>query len=64
MHAILNAYIVAMDAKFGKQITIDAYKNSYTIFALQRQHPLEKDYGARISEVNGSAPYLGRVHQL
>ncbi|KAL7309544.1 hypothetical protein PS15m_010408 [Mucor circinelloides] len=53
-----------MDAKFGKQITIDAYKNSYTIFALQRQHPLEKDYGARISEVNGSAPYLGRVHQL
>jgi len=61
IHAILKAYVSFMNAKTGKSITVDAYENSYSIFALQQEQILVEAYDPRSYEINCPATYLDRI---
>ncbi|KAL7320092.1 hypothetical protein PS15m_000012 [Mucor circinelloides] len=61
IHAILKAYVSFMNAKTGKRITVDAYENSYSIFALQQEQTLVEAYDPRSYEINCPATYLDRI---
>ncbi|KAL0142730.1 hypothetical protein V8B55DRAFT_1583949 [Mucor lusitanicus] len=61
IQAILKAYVSFMNAKTGKRIAVDAYENSYSIFALQQEQTLVEAYDPRSYEINLPALYLDRI---
>ncbi|KAI8646808.1 hypothetical protein BD408DRAFT_409761 [Parasitella parasitica] len=60
--AILKAYVSCMNAKTGKDIGVDAYENSYSIFGLQQEQPLVESYDSRSFELHRPAFYLDMIH--
>jgi hypothetical protein len=61
IRTILESYISVMNAKTAKNITFDAYQNSYSIFALQQEQPLLVTYDPRSYDINRSAYYLDKI---
>lgn len=61
IQAILKAYVSFMAAKTGKRIAVDAYENSYSVFALQQEQTLVEAYDPRCYEINRPAMYLDRI---
>ena len=61
IRTILESYISVMNAKTAKNITFDAYQNSYSIFALQQEQPLLVAYDPRSYDINRSAYYLDKI---
>lgn len=61
VQAILKTYVSFMNAKTGKRIAVDAYENSYSIFALQQEQTLVEAYDPRSYEINRPALYLDRI---
>ncbi|KAL9548251.1 hypothetical protein MBANPS3_005778 [Mucor bainieri] len=61
IQAILKAYVSFMNAKTGKRVAVDAYDNSYSIFALQQEQTLVEAYDPRSYDINRPAMYLDRI---
>ncbi|CEP13706.1 hypothetical protein [Parasitella parasitica] len=59
---ILKAYVSFMNAKTGKDVGVDAYQSSYSIFALQQEQPLLEAYDPRSYDINRPATYLDMIH--
>lgn len=62
IQTMLKSYISVMNAKTGKNITVEAYENSYSIFALQQEQPLLNGYDPRTYDINQPAYYLDKIH--